>query len=219
MSIDTRTRILDAAEHLVLAQGYVATPIDQIIEAVGVTKGAFFYHFPSKGALARALIERYAQAEQDLLTALLARADALGRDPVQRLLIFVGLFIELAEATDAPSPGCLFASYCYESGQFDPETMGVVQASILAWRAALAAKIRAAAAARAPSAEVEPESLADMFTGVIEGAFIISRTLKDPRVFAQQLRHYRQYLELLFSGPATGTSPACKPPRRADRTG
>ncbi len=195
---DTRERILDAAERLVLTQGFAATPVDQIIQQVDLTKGAFFHHFPSKGALARALIERYAASEQDLLQSLLGRAAALSRDPVQQLLIFAGLFQEVAEAAGSPSPGCLFASFCYESGQFDAETMRVVEASILAWRKSLSGKIRAAMAQRSPRVAVDADSLADMLIGIAEGAFIISRTLQEPRVFARQLRHYRNYLELLF---------------------
>jgi TetR/AcrR family transcriptional repressor of nem operon len=46
---------------------------------------------------------------------------------------------------------------------------------------------------------VHLDSLADMMTVVFEGAFILSRTLKEPQAFAEQLRHYRQYLELLFA--------------------
>jgi TetR/AcrR family transcriptional regulator, transcriptional repressor for nem operon len=196
--LDTRERILDAAEQLILARGFVATPIDRIIEEVGLTKGAFFHHFKSKGALAQALIERYARTEQDLLHSLLDRATRLSSDPVQQLLIFVGLFLEIAEAAEEPSPGCLFASYCYESGQFDAATLRIVEDSILMWRAVLGERIRAAASHRPSRADIDVDSLADMFTGVLEGAFIISRTLRDPRVFAQQLRHYRQYLALLF---------------------
>jgi TetR/AcrR family transcriptional repressor of nem operon len=196
----TRERILDAAERLILAQGFVATPIDQIIAQVGLTKGAFFHHFESKGALARALIERYARQEEDLLQHLLERAGKLSSDPVQQLLIFVGLFLEIAEGLDEPSPGCLFASYCYESGQFDADTLRIVEASIRAWRAALGDKIRAAMAQCPPRTAVDADSLADMFIAVLEGAFIISRTLQEPQVFAQQLRHYRRYLKLLFAG-------------------
>ncbi|MFO7653983.1 MAG: TetR/AcrR family transcriptional regulator [Candidatus Krumholzibacteriia bacterium] len=196
---DTRQRILDAAERLVLAQGFAATSVDRIIEAVGLTKGAFFHHFRSKSDLARALIERYWGQEQDLMQRLAARAATLAGDPAQRLLVFVGLFLEMAEESQEPSPGCLFASYCYESGQFDAATMGIVAESILAWRRLLGGMIREAAAARPPRGAVDPESLADMFTGVLEGAFIISRTMKEPQVFAQQLRHYRRYLELLFA--------------------
>jgi TetR/AcrR family transcriptional repressor of nem operon len=195
----TREKILDASEGLILEQGYAGTSIDQIIDAVGMTKGTFFYHFKTKNDLARALIERFAAADARLLRENLERAEKLSTDPLQQILVFVGLFLEMAEGLEEPYPGCLFASYCYESGHFDEETMAVVERGMLAWREALGAKLREAAEAHPPRAPVHLDSLADMMTVVFEGAFILSRTLKEPRAFAEQLRHYRQYLELLFA--------------------
>lgn len=193
----TRERIQDAAEALILAQGYAATSIDQIIERVGVTKGAFFYHFKTKGELARALIERYARADQRLLDQTLARADKLSADPLQQLLIFVGLLIEqLEQLKDAP--GCLFASYCYESGQFDDEIHAVVSQAILAWRVAIAAKLEAAIEQRPPRRAVDVDGLADLLTVILEGAYILARVFDKPAMLAEQLRHYRAYLELVF---------------------
>jgi len=37
-----------------------------------------------------------------------------------------------------------------------------------------------------------------MMTVSFESFFIVGRVLKAPEVFAQQLRHHRNYLELLF---------------------
>ncbi len=64
----TRERILDAAEHLVIENGYAATSVDQVIAASGTSKGAFFHHFDSKRDLARALVERYVEADLAHLT-------------------------------------------------------------------------------------------------------------------------------------------------------
>jgi TetR/AcrR family transcriptional repressor of nem operon len=50
-----------------------------------------------------------------------------------------------------------------------------------------------------PRLPIDPGSLADELTVIFEGAFILSRTLEEPKITAQQLRHYRNYLELLFS--------------------
>ena len=49
---DSRTRLLDAAMHVIRAQGYSATTVDDICSEAGLTKGAFFYHFKSKEDLA-----------------------------------------------------------------------------------------------------------------------------------------------------------------------
>ncbi len=54
---DTRARILTAARELFLHQGYVETSIRQIAAAVGLTKTAVLYHFPSKDAILTELAE------------------------------------------------------------------------------------------------------------------------------------------------------------------
>ena len=50
---DTRERILDAAQQLVMERGFSATTVDAILEAAGSSKGAFFHHFASKADLGR----------------------------------------------------------------------------------------------------------------------------------------------------------------------
>jgi len=195
---NTRTRLLDAAEWLIHRQGFAATTVDQILERVGVTKGAFFHHFRTKNDLALALIERFAAADREVLRANMERAEDLGEGPLQQVLIFVGLMIEVAESLDAdPNPGCLFATYCYESGLFEEETKRVIADAMLNWRETLGAKLRAAARTHPLPEDVDVDSLADMATVVLEGAFVMARTLPGS-VFADQLRHYRRYLQLLF---------------------
>lgn len=195
----TREKILDVAEGLILHHGFAATTIDQIIDRVGVTKGSFFYHFKAKNDLARALIERYARSDHRLLHDNLDRAEKLSSDPLRQLLIFVGLFLDVAERLEEPYPGCLFASYCYESGLFDDDINGVSAAAMLEWRKAVGEKLRAAADRHPPRIDVDLDSLADLLTVVFEGAFILSRSLKAPKIFAEQLHHYRNYLQLIFA--------------------
>lgn len=201
----TRERILDAAEALVLDYGFSGTSLEMVLERSGITKGAFFYHFRSKGDLAHALVARYAEQDESKLEEFMGRAERLSRDPLQQVLIFVGLFEEAAESLTEPYPGCLFASYCYESRQFDPETLSIIAETFRGWRRRLGAKLREAAARHPPRLAVDPEDLADLITTVFEGSFIMSRTLQDPRIVAAHLRHYRSYLELLFESPEAGS--------------
>lgn len=53
----TRTAILTAARALFGAQGFAATPMDQIAQAGGVAKGAVYHHFPSKELVFEAVFE------------------------------------------------------------------------------------------------------------------------------------------------------------------
>ena len=54
----TRTRILDAAEHLFHAQGVSRTSLQDIAAAAGVTRGAVYWHFKDKSDLFNALMDR-----------------------------------------------------------------------------------------------------------------------------------------------------------------
>ena len=59
----TRDKILTTSMGLAISQGHVATPIDEVIAEVGITKGTFFYHFPSKKHLAIAMIEKFSNSK------------------------------------------------------------------------------------------------------------------------------------------------------------
>jgi AcrR family transcriptional regulator len=45
---DTKAEIAAAAFRLVLAQGFEATTIDQIVDVVGISRRTFFHYFPTK---------------------------------------------------------------------------------------------------------------------------------------------------------------------------
>jgi AcrR family transcriptional regulator len=53
----SRRAILDAALPIFARDDYTAASLNQIIAASGLTKGGFYFHFPSKQALALAVIE------------------------------------------------------------------------------------------------------------------------------------------------------------------
>ena len=58
---DARTRLLDAARDVIRRKGFDATTVDDLCEAAGVTKGAYFHHFKSKEALGVAAAETWSE--------------------------------------------------------------------------------------------------------------------------------------------------------------
>ncbi len=58
-SEETRTRILAAATQAFAREGYDATGVAEICDAAGVSKGAFYHHFPTKQAVFLTLLEDY----------------------------------------------------------------------------------------------------------------------------------------------------------------
>ena len=59
----TRQHILAVATDQFLTHGYAGTSLSDLIRAAGITKGAFYHHFPSKEALAVEVV-RVRQAEE-----------------------------------------------------------------------------------------------------------------------------------------------------------
>src|SRR5262245_19421374 len=91
----TRDSLLDLAESAVLAKGFAATSIDELIAAGGITKSGFFYHFKDKAELAKALILRFLERDSELLDDLFRRGDELHDDPLHGFLVGLKLFAEM----------------------------------------------------------------------------------------------------------------------------
>jgi len=58
-SEETRNHILEAATQLFSKTGYDATGVAEICQAAGVSKGAFYHHFPTKQAVFIELLNAY----------------------------------------------------------------------------------------------------------------------------------------------------------------
>ena len=195
---DTRNRILDAAQTMILDHGFAGVSIDQLIQSLGLTKGAFFHHFKNKNDLAHSLIRRYADEGLVLFRDNLARARKLSDDPLQQLLILVGLYEELFEHLTEPYPGCLLASYVYELQQFDEKTRSILNEEFLQSRREVMKLLRSIMKRYPARRPVDLMALADGFMSAFEGAFILSKSLNEADITARQLRLYKTTIEALF---------------------
>lgn len=91
--IDTKQKILDAAERLFGEQGYCATSLRQIIAEAGVNLAAIHYHYGSKGELLAQVVQRKADpADQERLEALEHLESAAGGEPLAVQKILEALF-------------------------------------------------------------------------------------------------------------------------------
>ncbi len=196
---NTRDRILDIASTSVLAKGLDATSIDEIVAEAEITKGGFFYHFPDKGALAQALIQRYIDAENTLFDDLFARARELNDDPLHTILIGLKLMAELIEDMPNGHPGCLIATVAYHERMYDRRVKDMNHQAMTAWRLRFRTALDEIAASYPPNDPVDLDDLADMFTGTIEGGIVLQKALDDRTAAARQVMLLRSYIKLLFS--------------------
>lgn len=196
---ETRTRILDVAQDAVLAKGFEATSIDEIVANAEITRSGFFYHFKDKNALARALIDRHVEVENKLFDDLIGRAQELSEDPLQAALIGLKLLAELIEDMPGGHPGCVVATAAYQDRLFNKDVREANRRAVLGWRMRFRALFDDIVAVYPPNDDIDLDHLADMVSGVVEGGIIMSRAMGEPAVTAQQVMLLRSYVKLLFS--------------------
>ena len=194
----TRTRVLDEAYDRIIDKGFAATSIEELVEAAGITKSGFFYHFKDKNDLARQLLERYLLESKEILDGLEARARELSEDPLHGFLIFLKLNAEMTTDMMNNHPGCLVSAVTYQDQSFDPEVRRMNREAVLAWRDRFQRWLEEIVERYEPRVAIDITDLADQMSVMADGAIIISKALRDPALIARQAELHREQVRLLF---------------------
>lgn len=193
-----RERILDIAEAAVLAKGFGATSIDEIIAELQITKGGFFYHFHDKNALALGLLTRYTARLGQLLGGVFGEARARTSDPLERLVLGLTLFAERMAALPGGHPGCLVTSMSYQDRLFDREVRGLVAQNVANWNAFFTDMLDDILAVYRPHQPVDPARLARHICCAIDGGVVMAKTLGRPEILPEQMLMARDHVLMLF---------------------
>ncbi len=121
---ETRARILAAAAECFTRGGYDATGVAEICARAGVSKGAFYHHFPTKQALFLALLDQWLAG----LDSSLAATQRAGMTMAQRLEGLAVTVEQVLEAARGQVP--MFLEFWRQAAK-DPE---VWQATIEPYR-------------------------------------------------------------------------------------
>ena len=194
-----RERILDIAETAVLAKGFAATSIDEIVAELQITKSGFFYHFHDKNALALGLLARYSGRLHDLLEATFGPARRQNVDPLEVLLGGLTHLAEHMARMPGGHPGCLLASLSYQDRLFDREVRAKVTATVRQWNAYFTGLVEDVVAAHRPSRPIDAARLARSICCAIDGGIVMSKSLGRPEVLPEQMLMVRDYVHLLFA--------------------
>jgi AcrR family transcriptional regulator len=81
-----RNEILDIARHLVYTKGYEQMSIQDILDALKISKGAFYHYFDSKQSLMDGLIERMLDEAEQILRPIVESKDLLAIEKMRRYL-------------------------------------------------------------------------------------------------------------------------------------
>jgi AcrR family transcriptional regulator len=113
----TRKCLLKAAARLFCKQGLEGASIDQVAEAAGYTKGAFYANFKSKEELFLVMLDERFSSELERLDRALAGTE----DPHQEAHAAAANFIHFASDDDWPGLYFQFAAYAARNEDFRQE--------------------------------------------------------------------------------------------------
>lgn len=172
MTQNTRISVLDCAEDYVRCRGFDGVSFADLAGDVGIRKASIHYHFPTKGDLSLALIDRYRAVFLDRLAAITAeekRASA-------RLLRFLDLY---RSATEGGRSLCLCVALSVTQQALPEATKAVLSEfhrDVAAW---LEAVFRLGQSDGTLQSVADPRAEAQAALAQVEGAQIIARSAND----------------------------------------
>jgi TetR/AcrR family transcriptional repressor of nem operon len=204
---ESKTRLLDAALHVIRAKGYAATTVEDICHKAGVTKGSFFHHFRSKDELALAAASHWGSMTEGFFAAAPYRELP---DPLDRLLGYLDFRAAILNG-ELPDYTCLLGTLVQETYATHPELRAACERGLSSHIAKLTRDIAAAKKLYAPKAKWNPESVGYFMQTVLQGSFIFAKAQQSPAVVRDNLNHLRRYLGILFNRSESRPKPKAVP--------
>ena len=189
----TRDLLLDATVAALIARGYAGCSVQEICDAAGLSKGAFFHCYESKADAALNAVDRFADTR---LRQMQAVADRAGLDPRARVFGLIDGLISVASDTFL-TENCLLGVLGQEAPP-DSQVAARVAARLRRWADWVGQEL---AGCDLPL-DVEAVSLGQHLIAVFEGGLLLSRAAHDPAPLRASLSHYRRYLISLLGVPA-----------------
>jgi TetR/AcrR family transcriptional repressor of nem operon len=196
----TKTRILNAAYELMLAQGYAATGVNEICRRAEVSKGSFYHFFETKQQCALAMMWHHTEEAEQMLNGL----DVTRFEPIEAALRYVQYIEDLS--SEVFKKGCLFGAFALELAESHPELRAEVRKvfSVIAdYYEPILEPV--SQACRGPDSPTSRE-LAEQLVTVIEGGVVLSKAHGDVRFMPQGLRLFRHYLKALCESQSVSST-------------
>ncbi|MFD2261511.1 TetR/AcrR family transcriptional regulator [Lacibacterium aquatile] len=160
-----RRRVLSVAAEAFQARGYHATSMHDIMALAQMTGGALYHHFPTKKALALAVITETVAAEVQATW-----IDPLLKAPARQAIL--GIFEEIAAGLEDRQrvQGCPVNNLALELSLADPDFRAALKGLFDRWRAALRDRL-ATEATPLPASD-----MADLIVATYSGAMALAKT-------------------------------------------
>ncbi|MDX1364525.1 MAG: TetR/AcrR family transcriptional regulator [Arenibacter latericius] len=193
--LTTMNRIQSTGMELFYQNGYYNTSIDDILKALSLSKGAFYYHFQSKEeffmSISRTLLFR--KVYIDLIAPIEGK-----EDPLNTILECLDNNLQIAE-NNFLDYGFILGNFITEFNGKNPEIMSYLQDILTVWEVNLVTILQKGKTDGYISRHIDSESLASFIISSYMGIRTIMVESKNKRLrynYIQQLRQYFKTMDL-----------------------
>ena len=185
---ETRERIIAKAAELFNQRGLEGTSMTDLMEATGLEKGGIYRHFPSKEAVAAKAFDYAWEA------AFQERVRDLDRiqGSVEQLKHLIANFVERRSSIPG---GCPLLNTAIDADDGNLVLRERARQALSEWRSLLISVIDKGIQRQEIRSGVDPNSLAMLIIGSLEGALMISRLERKRDALFAARSHLEKYLE------------------------
>ncbi len=192
---ETKLKLLEAAQRLMLAKGFTATSVDEICEAAEVTKGSFFHYFESKEDLGKEVLDHFMAS---MSVAISESPFSKKSDPLQRVFGFIDFMIEVSKRPERRS-GCLLGNFAQILSDTHPDIGSLCAGYFSWWAQMLKHELDEAKVRHKIKKSLDTQVIAEHFIALFEGSLMLAKTQHDIEIIGRNLKNFKQYLRGLFS--------------------
>ncbi len=190
----TRDVILQAAFDEIHRCGFQAASVDAILARTGVTKGALYYHFPTKTQLG------YAVVEEVIRQRILQRWGhelGEGEDPITHLIEKLRFEAKNRWPLEALRVGCPVNNLANEMSPIDEGFRQRIEQVFQDWRGIITRMIQQGQKSGHVRADVKPAQVATFFVAAVEGTIGMAKNAQDPKLLQDNFTMLQTYLAAL----------------------
>ena len=192
---ETRRRILEVAAEAFADRGYAGTSVNDVLKASGVTKGGFYFHFPSKEVLALAALRH----KQEQWTAAVMAAVLRHARAIDQLSAIVDALCDQHERDRACRAVNRLST---ELGDEHPELRPQLGTQLTTWMDIVASIIRKGQDEGEISPDVDPVTAAEVAVESFIGLETVSEALTGRADLRRRARDFRDLWFAAIRQPA-----------------
>ena len=187
LTVDTQQRILDSARELIFSRSYADVGVADICEHAGVKKGSFYHFYPSKQALAIAILDaQYIDFKKNLVS----KAFAEDVPPLARLVRFTEIAYQFQKQLNVQTGhvlGCPFGNLANELSTQDEPIRASIQQVFAKLQNHICAVLSGAKEVGDLAQEIDADATAQAMLAYFEGVLLLAKNQNEPEVIRQLL--------------------------------